>query len=63
MSCFKEDALQHKELKMKVNKGTIERAGQIISGLALITMAACGTLGVWGWVQSACVTELAWFNC
>jgi hypothetical protein len=63
ISCFKEDALQHEELKMKMNEGTIERAGQIISGLASILMAACGTLGVWGWIQSACVTELARYNC
>jgi len=49
--CFKADTLQHKELKMKMNQVTIERAGQIITGLALITMAATGSLGVWGWIQ------------
>jgi Protein of unknown function (DUF2892) len=55
--------LQLKEFKMKMNEGTIERAGQIITGLVLITMAASGTLGVWGWIQSACGPELVWFNC
>jgi len=49
--CFEADTLQHKELKLKMNEGTIERAVQIITGLTLITMATAGTFGVWGWIQ------------
>ena len=48
---------------MNMNEGTIERAVQIITGLTLITMVILGTLGVWGWIQSACEAESVWFNC
>jgi len=48
---------------LKTNEGAIERAVQIISGLTLITMATFGTIGVWGWVKSACGSELVWINC
>lgn len=39
-----------KELNMKCNEGTIDRAVRVIAGLALITLAATGTIGVWGWI-------------
>ncbi|MEO8333227.1 MAG: DUF2892 domain-containing protein [Gallionella sp.] len=35
---------------MKVNEGTIDRALRVIVGLALITLAATGTVGMWGWI-------------
>ena len=35
---------------MKTNEGTIARALRIIAGLALIALAATGTVGAWGWI-------------
>ena len=35
---------------MKTNAGTIDRAVRVIAGLVLITLAATGTIGVWGWI-------------
>ena len=35
---------------MKANVGTIDRVLRIIVGLALIGLAATGTVGVWGWI-------------
>ncbi len=35
---------------MKANVGGIDRIARIIVGLALIALAATGTVGVWGWV-------------
>jgi len=35
---------------MKTNEGTIDRALRVIVGLLLITLAATGTVGVWGWI-------------
>jgi hypothetical protein len=35
---------------MKINEGTIDRALRVIVGLALIGLAATGTVGVWGWI-------------
>ena len=35
---------------MKTNEGTIDRALRIIAGLALIALAATGTVGAWGWI-------------
>lgn len=35
---------------MKANEGTIDRAVRIIAGLALIALAATGTIGAWGWI-------------
>ena len=34
---------------MKTNEGTIDRALRVIAGLALIALAATGTIGVWGY--------------
>jgi hypothetical protein len=39
-----------KEIKMKVNEGTIDRAVRVIAGLVLIGLAATGTVGAWGWI-------------
>lgn len=35
---------------MKTNEHVIDRALRIIAGLVLITLAASGTIGVWGWI-------------
>lgn len=35
---------------MKLNEGTIDRALRVIAGLVLITLAATGNVGLWGWI-------------
>jgi O-antigen ligase len=35
---------------MKKNEGTLDRAVRIAAGLALIALAATGTVGAWGWI-------------
>ncbi len=35
---------------MKANVGGIDRILRIVVGLVLITLAATGTVGVWGWI-------------
>ena len=35
---------------MKANVGTIDRAARVIIGIALITLAATGVIGVWGYI-------------
>ena len=35
---------------MKINTVCIDRALRVVIGLALITMAATGTVGMWGWI-------------
>ena len=35
---------------MKSNVGGIDRILRIVVGLALIALAATGTIGVWGWI-------------
>lgn len=35
---------------MTKNAGTIDRALRVIAGLALIGLAAAGTLGAWAWI-------------
>ncbi len=35
---------------MKINVGGIDRVLRIVAGLALIALAATGTVGVWGWI-------------
>lgn len=35
---------------MKMNEGTIDRTLRVIAGLVLITLAATGTVGMWGWI-------------
>jgi hypothetical protein len=35
---------------MKTNEHMIDRALRVIAGLVLITLAATGTVGVWGWI-------------
>ena len=35
---------------MKANVGGIDRIARIGAGVALIALAATGTVGVWGWI-------------
>ena len=35
---------------MKANVGGIDRILRIVAGLALIALAATGTVGAWGWI-------------
>ncbi len=35
---------------MKFNVGTIDRVLRVIAGVALITLAATGTIGLWGYI-------------
>ena len=35
---------------MKFNVGGIDRILRIVAGLALIALAATGTVGAWGWI-------------
>ena len=35
---------------MQTNEGTIDRALRVVAGLALIGLAATGTVGAWGWI-------------
>ncbi|WP_088287044.1 DUF2892 domain-containing protein [Ideonella sp. A 288] len=35
---------------MKLNVGGIDRILRIVGGVALIGLAATGTVGVWGWI-------------
>lgn len=38
---------------MKANVGGIDRILRIVAGLALIALAATGTIGIWGWIGIA----------
>ena len=35
---------------MKANVGGIDRIVRIVVGLVLISLAATGTVGIWGWI-------------
>ncbi len=35
---------------MKTNEGTVDRVLRIVAGLALIGLAATGTVGAWGYL-------------
>ena len=35
---------------MSPNVGTLDRSVRIVAGLALIGLAALGTIGAWGWI-------------
>jgi hypothetical protein len=35
---------------MSKNEGNLDRAVRVIAGMALITLAATGTIGAWGWI-------------
>ena len=35
---------------MKTNVGSIDRIARVVIGLLLITLAAMGSIGAWGWI-------------
>jgi hypothetical protein len=35
---------------MKTNEGNVDRALRVVAGLALIGLAATGTIGLWGYI-------------
>ncbi|WER46244.1 DUF2892 domain-containing protein [Cupriavidus sp. WKF15] len=35
---------------MQANVGTVDRVLRIVIGLALIVLAATGSIGAWGWI-------------
>jgi hypothetical protein len=35
---------------MTKNEGNLDRAARVVGGIALIALAATGTVGVWGWI-------------
>jgi hypothetical protein len=35
---------------MTVNVGTLDRSLRIVAGIALIALAATGTIGIWGYI-------------
>ena len=35
---------------MKTNVGSIDRVARVLIGLLLITLAAMGAIGMWGWI-------------
>jgi fatty acid desaturase len=39
-----------RSFKMKCNSGTADRVIRVIAGLALIALAASGTIGIWGYI-------------
>jgi hypothetical protein len=47
---------------MQTNTGTLDRGLRIAAGIALIALAATGTVGAWGWIGVAPLTTglLGW---
>ena len=39
-----------RSFNMKCNSGTADRVIRVIAGLALIALAASGTIGIWGYI-------------
>lgn len=35
---------------MKANAGSLDRTLRIVAGIALVALAATGTVGAWGWI-------------
>jgi len=48
---------------MKQNVHNIERVARVILGLALIGLAATGTVGAWGWIGAVPLATGALGNC
>lgn len=48
---------------MKTNAGTLDRTLRIVVGLALIALAATGTVGLWGWIGVVPLLTGAIGNC
>jgi hypothetical protein len=48
---------------MKTNVGSIDRIVRALIGLLLITLAAMGTIGVWGWIGVVPIATAAFSIC
>ncbi|CAN7666103.1 DUF2892 domain-containing protein [Pseudorhodoferax sp. LjRoot39] len=48
---------------MKTNAGTLDRTLRIVAGLALIALAATGTVGPWSWIGVVPLLTGAIGNC
>lgn len=48
---------------MKTNVGSIDRIVRLLIGLLLITLAALGTIGVWGWIGVVLLATAAFSVC
>jgi Protein of unknown function (DUF2892) len=48
---------------MKTNVGSIDRIVRALIGLLLITLAAMGTIGVWGWIGVVPLATAAFSIC
>jgi len=48
---------------MKTNVGSIDRIARLLIGLLLITLAALGTIGVWGWIGVVPIVTAAFSFC
>lgn len=48
---------------MKANVGSIDRGLRIVAGLALIGLAATGTVGLWGYIGVVPLLTGAFGNC
>lgn len=48
---------------LKVNEHPVERVARVVLGLALIGMAAMGTIGVWGYIGVVPLLTGAVGNC
>jgi len=42
--------IEDREVMMKSNVGSIDRALRIVVGLALIGLSLAGVVGLWGWI-------------
>lgn len=48
---------------MKTNVGSIDRIARVVIGLLLITLAAMGSIGVWGWIGIVPLATAAFSFC
>jgi hypothetical protein len=48
---------------MKTNVGSIDRIARMLIGLLLITLAAMGTIGMWGWIGIVPLATAAFSVC
>ena len=48
---------------MKTNVGSIDRVARVLIGLLLITLAAMGTIGMWGWIGIVLLATAAFGDC
>jgi hypothetical protein len=48
---------------MKANVGSIDRLARVVIGLLLITLAAMGNIGAWGWIGVVPLATAAFSFC